>query len=76
MPVASWAMYRSQSVCGMGVLALSSLGESSRVVTWQDSNMSRARRRLRLEDREMLMASSSGSPKFSLRETVLRQAAI
>ena len=70
------AMYFSQSVCGMGVVALSTFGESSRVVTWQLSNINRARRKLRFEARAMLIANSSGRVMFSFRETVLRTAAI
>ena len=38
--------------------------------------MSNARRRLRLEERAMLMASSEGRVMFSLRETVLSTAEI
>ena len=56
------------------MVAFSTFGESSRVVTWQDSNIRRARRRLRLEERAMLIANSSGRVMFSLRETVLRTA--
>lgn len=74
IPEANIWIYFSQSVCGMGVVACSTFGESSRVVTWQDSNIRRARRRLRLEERAMLIANSSGRVMFSLRETVLRTA--
>ncbi len=76
MPAASCAMYLSPSVWGIGADALSSRGESSREVTWQDSSMRRARRRLRFDARAMLMANSSASVMFSLRETVFRTAHI